>query len=256
MKIATFISTISIAFLAYGPAAAETLKKVPATFNPNKAYILLEYRLMQNPMANLPGSRKTLPLTTGLIFARYDPVLADIRGLGKAKANPVPPPEQPIEPFRNREVIRGDAARLFLIEVEPDTWVIQGWGDTSFSLGSYAFKLEPGSITDLGVATAEPDWAEGDKAASLGDVFGAALVGPFGKRPAIAPMRVSFRARNSGDMPIPAGIAPDHVRHVTFVPNAKFGNHLGGLVNRIEGVNSRLKAEAALSPAASENTVR
>ena len=234
-----------LAILAAGPAAAETLKKIPAKLNPAKAYILLEYKLQENPLASFPGSRKTLPLTTGLIFARYDPALGDIRGAGKAKANPVPAKQQAVEPFRNREIMKGKASRLFLIEVEPDTWVIQGWGNTSFSLGSYAFTLEPGTVTDLGVAIPATDWAEGDRAANMGDIMGAALLGPFAKKPAIAPMRVAFRTRGADDFAIPPGLPAEQVRPVAFTPGAKFGNYLGGLVNRIEGVNAQLKAATA-----------
>jgi hypothetical protein len=32
---------------------------------------------------------------------------------------------------------------------------------------------------------------------------------------------------------------------VAFTPDAKFGNYLGGLVNRIEGVNYRLRQQKA-----------
>jgi hypothetical protein len=227
------------------PAAADTLKKVPATLNPAKAYILVEYKLMPNPLANLPGSRKTLPLTSGLILARYDPALGDIRGMGKAKGNPVPGKQSAVEPFRNRELAKGDAARLHLIEVEPDTWVVQGFGNTSFSLGSYAFKLEPGTVTDLGVAEPAMDWAEGDRTMNGGDLVKMALLGPFAKRPDIAPARVSFRPRTERDMAVPAALPRDKLRPVTFMPNAKFGNYLGALVNRIEGVNAQAKAAAA-----------
>jgi hypothetical protein len=225
------------------PAAADTLKKVPAQLNPAKAYILVEYKLMPNPLAGFPGSRKTMPLTSGLIFARYDPALGDIRGLGKAKANPVPGKHANIEPFRNRELVKGEAARLHLIEVEPDTWVVQGFGNTSFSLGSYAFKLEPGTVTDLGVAEPAMDWAEGERAQKAGDLMKTALLGPFAKRPDIAPARVSFRPRSERDIAVPVALQ-GRIKPVTFVPNVKFGNYLGGLVNRIEGVNAQAKAQA------------
>lgn len=236
---------VATAVAASVPAAADTLKKVPVALNPAKAYILVEYRLMPNTFApGLPGSRKTLPLTTGLTFARYDPVLGDIRGMGRAKTNPAPGKQAATEPFRNREIVRGDAARLHLIEVEPDTWVVQAYGDTSFSLGSYAFKLEPGTVTDLGIAQGALDWAEGDGPVKTGDILKMALLGPFAKRPATAPARVSFRPRTASDIELPAGLPRSAVRAVTFVPDAKFGNYLGGLVNRIEGVNARVKAAA------------
>jgi hypothetical protein len=244
MRAPAFLAALALA--AAAPAAATTLKQVPASLNPAKAYILVEYKLQKNPYgAGLPGSRKTLPLKAGLIFARYDPAAGDIRGMGKARANPVAPGQQAVEGFRSKPIAKAAGSRLFLIEVEPDTWVVQGFGNTSFSLGSYTFALAPGSVTDLGVVTAEPDWAEGQEPPDMGSLLGAALAGPFAKSPDIAPMRASFRPRAGGDIPIPAGIPADRVQPVTFTPGAKFGNYLGGLVNRIEGVNARLRTRDA-----------
>ena len=229
--------------LAAAPAAATTLKTVPAALNPAKAYILVEYKLLKNPYGGgLPGSRKTMPLKAGLVFARYDPTLGDIRGMGKARANPVAPGQQAVEGFRSKPLAKGPGSRLFLIEVEPDTWVVQAFGGTSFSLGSYTFELAPGSVTDLGIVTAEPDWAEGQDPPDMGSLLASAMAGPFGKSPDIAPMRATFRPRSSGDIPIPAGIPAERVQPVAFTPGAKFGNYLGGLVNRIEGVNASLRA--------------
>jgi hypothetical protein len=178
------------------------------------------------------------------VLARYDAALGDIRGLGKASASPLPAGVKAGEYFRNKPLAKGPSSRLFLLEVEPDLWVVQGYGNTSFSLGSYTFQLAPGTVTDLGVVSAEPDWAEGQKAVNGGDILKAALAGPFAKGPDIAPMRLTFRPRGASDMPVPAGIAAAQMRTVTFGEGAKFGNYLGGLVNRIEGVNARLKAPA------------
>jgi hypothetical protein len=157
--------------------------------------------------------------------------------MGKARSNPVAPGQQAAEGFRSKPIAKGPGSRLFLIEVEPDLWVVQGFGNTSFSLGSYTFELAPGSVTDLGVVTAEPDWAEGQTPPDMGSLLGAALAGPFAKSQDIAPMRLAFRPREAGDIPIPAGIPAQAVRPVTFAPGARFGNYLGGLVNRVEGVN-------------------
>jgi hypothetical protein len=235
-------------FLAIAcPAAATPLKQVPPTLDPAKAYVLVEYKLLKNPYSGFPGSRKTMPLSSGLVFGRYDPALGDIRGLGKAQSNPVPAGQQASEGFRNKPLVKGPASRLFLLEMEPGTWVVQGFGNTSFSLGSYSFELAPGSVTDLGVVTAEPDWAEGQRPPDAGSVLMAALAGPFAKRPDVAPMRVSFRPRGDGDIPLPAGIPPERVRQAAFTPEAKFGNYLGGLVNRIEGVNARVRETSAPS---------
>jgi hypothetical protein len=228
----------ALALAAASPAAAKTLKKVPPALDPTKAYILVEYKLLKNPLGNFPGSRKTMPLKAGLAFGRYDPALGDIRGLGKAGANPVASGQSPIEGFRYKPIAKGPATRLMLIEVEPHIWVVQGFGNTSFSLGSYRFELAPGTVTDLGVVTAEPDWAEGQDPPDMGNVLAAAMAGPFAKSPDIAPMRAEFRPRTGGDIALPPGIPAEKVRPVEFTPGARFGNYLGGLVNRIEGVNA------------------
>lgn len=234
LRTAVAIATIALA----APAAADTLKKVPAALNPAKAYALVEYKLQANPYAGFPGSRKTIPLQGGLALARFDLALGDVRGMGKAKSNPVPAGQAAIETFRNKPIAKGSDSRLFLLELEPDTWVVQGYGDTSFSLGSYSFVLAPGTIVDLGIVSVERDWAEGQEPPDAGSILAAAFAGPFAKHPDIAPLRATFRPRGTTDMGFPAGIPADKVVPITFTPGATFGNYLGGLVNRIEGVNA------------------
>ncbi|RVT94525.1 hypothetical protein [Sphingomonas crocodyli] len=230
MKRIFLAATIAVA--TAGPGMAETLKAVPTSLDPTKAYILVEYRLIANNFADLPGSRKTLPLIAGLSFGSYDDAAHDLKK--DAKGHPL------IEAFRNREIVRVEGARLHLIETDPGLWVIAGWGDTSFALGSYSFRLEAGKITDLGVVTGAQDWAEGDRAMNSGDLMKMALLGPFAKQPAIAPMRASFRPRDEGDIPVPMTLT-GVTYAVAFTPDQKFGNYQGRLVNRIEGANARLR---------------
>ncbi|HEY0313752.1 MAG TPA: hypothetical protein VGC56_14820 [Allosphingosinicella sp.] len=245
------LAATAAAALAGTAAGAKPLTAVPPKLDPTKAYVLIEYRLLANPYASFPGSRKTMRLNAGLTLARYDPALGDVRGLGKAKANPVPPGQVATELFRNKPIAKGADSRLFLLEVDPDLWVVQGFAATSFSLGSYSFRLEPGTIVDLGVVTAENDWAEGQRQAKTGDILKMAFIGPFAKHPDMAPMRLSFRPRAASDMPVPAGLPADKLVPAAFTPDQKFGNYLGGLVNRIEGVNARARAAPA-APAPDE----
>jgi hypothetical protein len=239
-----WIAAAAAAAFAAAPGAAKPLTEVPHALDPAKAYILVEYRLLANPYGGFPGSRKTMPLSTGLTFARYDPAAGDALGAGKAKPKSSPPGQALAEGFRNKPLVKADASRLFLLEVDPGLWVVEGFGNTAFSLGSYSFTLEPGTVTDLGVVTAENDWAQGQRAPKTGDIFKMALAGPFAKHLDMAPMRVAFRPRAAGDIPVPAGIPAERIRAVAFTPDQKFGNYLGGLVNRIEGVNARLRAPA------------
>ncbi|GAO38222.1 hypothetical protein SCH01S_10_00320 [Sphingomonas changbaiensis NBRC 104936] len=242
---------IAVALLTAPCAAhAVALKTVPAALNPAKAYVLVEYKRVPNPMAGVPFSAKYLPQMGGLSLGRYDPALGDIRGLGKAAANPVADKRGAIEPFQNRPVAKTETSLLYLHEVEPDTYVVMGWANTSFSLGSYTFEAKAGTVTDLGIISAEPDWPKGEepKPATFGSVFGAALAGPFAKSRPVAPSRVSFRPRSQNDAPLPAALPADRIVPVAFQRGATFGNYLGGMVNRIEGVNSgsaEAPAEAA-----------
>lgn len=220
------------------PAHAVALKAVPVPLNPAKAYVLVEYKRVPNPFAGSPLAPKYLPMMGGLTLARYDPVVGDVRGLGKAAGNKLPGKQGPLETFQNRPVLKAETAVLFLHEVEPDTYVVLGWANTSFSLGSYSFEAKAGTVTDLGIVTAANDWPEGEepKPATVGSVLGAALSGPFAKAPPVAPAKVSFRPRGTNDLSVPVGLS---VEPVAFETGATFGNYLGGPVNRIEGVNSR-----------------
>ncbi len=244
------VTAFVAAALLTAPVMAETLKAVPGQLDPTKAYVLVEYRQQRNTFApGFPGSSKWVPLLSGLVLGRYDLERSDVRGLGRAADRPLPAKQRAVEPFRDREIAKADGARLMMLELEPDTWVVQGWGNTSFSLGSYSFRLKPGTVTDLGVVTSEADWPEGEqpRPAGVGSIAKLALLGPFAKRPAVAPARLSFRPRESGDIAVPASLVASTVR-VSFTPGARFGNYLGGLVNRIEGVN---RGEAKALPISS-----
>jgi hypothetical protein len=232
------------AILATEPAAAKVLKAVPAALDPAKAYILIEYKREPNPHYGAPLAPKYVPQMAGLVLGRYDAALGDIRGLGKAAANPVPGKSSPSELFQNRPLAKAEDALLYLHEVEPDTYVVQGWGNTSFSLGSYRFEAKPGKVVDLGVVAGAMDWPEGEepKPLTVGKVIGIVFAGPFAKRPPMAPVRVTFRPRGTQDMPVPAGLPAKQVVPVTFETGVTFGNYLGGLVNRIEGVNAKRSA--------------
>ena len=141
MRRAPVLAACALAAASAAPGHAKPLTAVPAKLDPAKAYVLVEYRLMPNPYGGFPGSRKTMPLTACLTLARYDAALGDVRGLGKAKANPVPPGQPTAEALSNKPLAKADGARLFLLELDPDLWVVQAFGNTSFSLGSYSFRL-------------------------------------------------------------------------------------------------------------------
>jgi hypothetical protein len=236
------------------PAHATTLKTVPNTLNAAKAYLLVEYKRVPNPFAGSPLAPKYVPQMAGLAFGRYDTASGDIRGLGKASDHPVSAKAGPTEFFQNRPLVKSETGLLYLLEVEPDTYVVQGWANTSFSLGSYQFEAKPGAIIDLGVVSVAADWPEGEgpKPLTAGRMMGIILSGPFQKAPPVAPSRVAFRPRGTGDIPLPSTLPVDHILPVSFEYGATFGNYLGGPVNRVDGVN--VKREAAVQTVGASDT--
>jgi hypothetical protein len=221
--------------LAAGPAFAATiLKKVPAELAADRAYLLVELR------------ENKFPASEGVIvLARYDPAGGDVRG-GLRSPGSAPPEGETVRIVVNRNSLaKTGKTKLYLVELEPDTWVIEGTSSTAFSLGSKSFVLEPGTITDLGVIAPHPDWREGDSAnKQMGKLVKSALLGPFGGKPRPQAWMAEWRERGPDDLPVPAELA-GRIRPVRFAAeDVRFGNYLGGLVNRFGGRAERPDADA------------
>ncbi|HEY0113186.1 MAG TPA: hypothetical protein VGB59_08540 [Allosphingosinicella sp.] len=222
--------------VAATPAAAQVLKAPPATLDPAKAYALVELR-------NVDGKKAA----GTLVLARYDAEGGDVRGgtrsPGSALAKGVPVRVT----IAGKPLVKSPGSRLYLVALEPDTWVIEGSGGTAFSLGSNRFAVAAGDIVDLGVVTPRTDWREGDgpEKITAGKVAKMALLGGFAmKKKAPTPMSIDLQPRGGADMPLPATLKAQAVP-ASYVPGAKFGNYLGGLVNRLDGRKGRPGADAA-----------
>jgi len=127
----------------------------------------------------------------------------------------------------------------------PDTWVIEGAGGTAFSLGSRTFTLAAGDMVDLGV--------ESPPRLAVGRVATLALLGPFARTPLQRPAFLDMRARGAADFAIPVQLRSAIVP-VRLQPGARFGNDLGGLVNRIDGRRGRPDAAPAPIPTPPEQS--
>lgn len=190
-----------------------------------KAYLLVQVDPVE---MKLLGTNK---ITTGILFAPYDPATKEVRAGVMALKDPV---------------AKDEKRRLYLIEVDPGTWVIAGTGasgaslgsaDTSFSLGSYHFEAKAGELVDLGVF--EPKREESDNPDTKMNavkLFGGPL---FGGRVEPVPNRLAIRPRGDGDVPVPGWLAAKPLVHPAFVYGGTFGNSLGGLVNRVDGKDGR-----------------
>lgn len=223
--------------LAVPAQASRTYSKLPKALDPGKAYVVVEIGRLDGAL--LDGT---------LVLARYDAAKGDV-----AEATAKPKAHKGDWALDNRVYLQKpvakakDKKRLFLAELDPGLWVVEGANDTAFSLGSSTLELAPGSVTDLGVVSVYSDFPEGEKRDVLttGRLFKSALMGPLfgGKMPKPMPKAIDLRRRTAGDMPLPAmlGAAKGEVR---WAGEVRFGNHLGGLVNRMGGRKARPGATA------------
>ena len=227
-----------IAAWAAPAAASSALSKVPAALDPAKAYVVVEIGKLDDAM--LYGT---------LVLGRYDPATKDI-------ATVTPPPDGKLPrgglALDNRvhlikPAMKDKERRLYIAELDPGTWVVEGANDTAFSLGASTMELAAGTVTDLGVVAVYSDFPQGQKRDVLtaGRLLKGALMGGiFASRlPQPMPKAVDIRARQASDMPLPsvlAGATP-----VAWSGEVRFGNHLGGLINRMGGRKARLRALVA-----------
>ena len=220
-------AALAFAVLLALPAAASARDR---ELNPEAAYVVIDIESLED--AFVRGDDRPGDVTLG----RYDSLARDIRGGDLAPDSALPGKQSPHVTISRRPVVKEDGVRQYVIELVPDTWVIEGASGTAFSLGSVSFQIAPGEVIDLGVVRPRVDFAEGEQAQSVGDVALRALI-PFGSmRPKnIRPVWLEWRARTAGDLPLPAILGDRRATPVTYVRGATFGNYLGGLVNRMGG---------------------
>ena len=235
--------TLLVLSASFPAQASQVYSKLPARLDPAKAYVTVE-------LGKLDGAL----LDGTLVLARYDMARKDI-----AEPTPKPKGHKGGWPLDNRVFLRKPVAkdkgrRLFLAELDPGTWVIEGANDTAFSLGSSTLDLAAGTLTDLGVGSVYSDFPEGEKRDVLttGRLFKSALMGPLfgGKLPAAMPKAIDFRPRIVSDLKLPPLLTGARARG-EWTGEVHFGNYLGGLVNRMGGRKARPRAQLEANPAAS-----
>lgn len=234
----TFLLFIATFALAAPAPAAETLGRLPVALDPAKAYVLVEIR--NHDGGRLPGS---------VVLARYDPARADVRGGARALGSALPRGQSVRVAVSSHALERTHESRLYLVALEPDTWVIEGVGGTAFSLGSRTFTVAAGQVVDLGILSPTTDWAEGESAPRLtaGRVAALAFLGPFARTPEQRPAMLAMRERGAVDFAVPAQLRAAIIP-VRLQAGARFGNYLGGLVNRIDGRHGRPDGASAELP--------
>jgi hypothetical protein len=214
-----------LADLTTAASAATDLKAVPAVLDPTHAYVLID--MVGDPPT--PGQ----PAVT---LARYDRERQDVAGSGRAVSRPVPAGEDVrVTTSLTRSLRAKGNGGLHLLEVTPGIWTIEGVGSAVGSLGSYSFELPAGQVTDLGVFSTRLTDYKGDPIAGLtaGRVFKILLMSQILKQPHMT-STVTIRTRRADDPTIPPAIAALTPHAAILTAGARFGNYLGGIVDRID----------------------
>ena len=95
--------------------AAEQLKQVPAALDPAKAYVLVKLR--NHDEGKIPGN---------IVLARYDSAGGDVRGGVRSPGSALGKGESVRITLRSKPLVKAESSRLYLVALEPDTWVIEG----------------------------------------------------------------------------------------------------------------------------------
>ncbi len=224
------------------PLAVAAKDKV--VIDPAAAYVLVEIANLDN--AILKGTTAPGALT----LARYDPIGGDVRGGDRSPGTLLGKKDVLRIVVGSKPIAKSKESRLYLVQIPADTWVVEGSGTTAFSLGSRTFTAAPGQIVDLGRYHPSVDWLEGEGPKSmLGGAMGAAFFGSVNPKD-LRPIKLDWRLRGAGDLPLPPALVGKALVAADFAEGAKFGNYLGGLVNRIGGRATRAAAVAAPMAAA------
>lgn len=229
------IRTMFVTLIALTCAGTSTAAEKPPVIDPAGSYMLVEVGNLDNAIlkgTSLPGD---------LTFAQYDAEKGDILDAdqppNKAAKNAASP-----RISTTKALVKSKASRLYLLKVSPGTWVIEGSSGTAFSLGSLSFPVGSRQIVDLGFFKPSVDWVgdEGPKG-MMGGIMGAAFFGSMGPKEK-RPVRLERRLRGPQDLSTQGLFPEDRLVQANFSDGVKFGNYLGGLVNRIGGRASREKA--------------
>lgn len=231
-----FVRMLALWLMLAAPIAVSAKDKIAV--DPAAAYVLVEIANLDNAIlkgTSVPGA---------LTLARYDPVGGDVRGGDRSPGTLLDKNDVLRVVIDRKPIAKSKVSRLYLVQVPADTWVIEGSGTTAFSLGSRTFTAMPGQIVDLGWFDPSVDWLEGEGPKDMASgLMGAAFFGSVNPKD-LRPIKLDWRPRGAGDLPLPPALAGKSLVAAEYSDGAKFGNYLGGLVNRIGGRATRGQAAA------------
>jgi hypothetical protein len=203
------------------PPKPETLKKGPVSLNPAIGYVLVRL----GPKA--PTSAKPDPIslsqadpTSGRPYTKAQ--YAADKYLARTSVALVVP---------GRSFLDAAGVGVHIVSVYPGRWYIASGGQTCFSLGTYAFDVKPGEITDIGTVligkedgrSPVPEIAKASLSQDLvqfGVLMNIVMSHTFTIRPAI-----------DGD-PVPEEVKSLPIKRATLIEDYRFDNSCQTLVSR------------------------
>ena len=198
-------------------AAAESLKLAPASLDPKRAYLLVRLGKRDERVWNLVS------------FYRYDPEAQDLRGKGRAKANPVPKGEDKAAVVEAKPFLAEEGnIRTYLVAVTPGRWVIASSPTTSYSLGSYQFDAKAGEITDLGTI-----YMGAENGSSIWPRLAGIRSAPDIEKRGYTVADAMLVEPAGAATPVPAALSALPRRPVAYLPARRFGNHSGQMINAV-----------------------
>ncbi|MGZ8286849.1 MAG: hypothetical protein ACXW27_15845 [Allosphingosinicella sp.] len=214
LAVAAFVALLS-AQAATPAAAAEVLKVAPASLDPKLAYLLVRLGKRDEKVWNLVS------------FYRYDDEAEDLRGKGRAKANPVPKGEDKAAVVAAKPFLAEDGnVRTYLVAVTPGRWVVASSPTTTYSLGSYRFDAKAGEITDLGTL-----YLGAENGSSIWPRLAALHSAPDIEKRAYTVADALLIEPVSPATAVPGALSALPRRPAAWMRAPRFGNHSGQMIN-------------------------
>jgi len=250
---AVLAAAVSLAVLGGGHAdAAKQLKQRPVQIDPALGYVLARIGPTTNQRGRAPH----------VYLWRFDRARGEIRTTRRRDAARVPRGEDDDAMLGDRPFMRTDRdTGVFIASLTPGDYVIHGTETTCYCLGSYAFTVRPGEITDIGTILLAAETGE----TPIPELRSQRLSGDLLDREFVITDAMLVRPAADGD-PLPPEVAGLTITRAELAPDVRWPNrgptrllYPGGLlINRAVGLDpvapgdgramiERVRAEAAES---------
>lgn len=200
----------------------DTLKPGKIKLDPRLGYVLL--RLGPKPVGKNPsvsvGFSRIDPATNAFFdFKTPDDVPPDFWRTGSVAVNV------------GRSFGDVDGTGVYLVGFYPGRWIIGNVGSTCLSLGSYAFDVKQGEVTDIGTLLAARENGEA-AAPELKDAKLSPDLVEFGTMMNIVMSEALYVKPASSTPALPKELSAMPVTKASLIPDHRFDNSCMNLINR------------------------